>query len=77
MIVEMKIRRCPNCESEDIVKNGTDYKGDQKYHCHYCGGYGTLEAKNRYPKADKEQVLKAYQERGQYARNLAYFWRRA
>lgn len=63
MIVEMKIRRCPNCESEDIVKNGTDYKGDQKYHCHYCGGYGTLDAKNRYPKADKEQVLKAYQER--------------
>ena len=58
MIVETNNRRCPNCASEDIVKNGSDYKGDQKYHCHYCGGYGTLEAKNRYSEAEKQQVLK-------------------
>ena len=63
MIIEVKIRCCPNCDSEDIVKNGTDYKGEQKYHCHYCGGYGTLDVRNRYSEAEKEQVLKAYQER--------------
>ena len=63
MIIEIRKRRCPNCESEDIIKNGTDDKGDQKYHCHHCGGYGTLDAKNRYSRSEKEQVLKAYQER--------------
>jgi predicted RNA-binding Zn-ribbon protein involved in translation (DUF1610 family) len=45
MIVEVKIHRCPNCKSPDIIRNGTDYKGDQKYHCHQCGGYGTLNPK--------------------------------
>jgi len=63
MIVEVKIRHCPNCESLDIIRNGTDYKGDQKYHCHACGGYGTLDAKVRYSQTEKAQVLKAYQER--------------
>ena len=63
MIVEVKICRCPNCDSLDMVRNGTDYKGDQKYHCRHCGGYGTLHAKARYNQAEKTQVLKAYQER--------------
>jgi insertion element IS1 protein InsB len=63
VIIEVRICRCPNCDSLDIVKNGTDYKGDQKYHCHYCGGYGTLHPTARYSQTEKEQVLKAYQER--------------
>jgi transposase-like protein len=63
MIVEVKIRHCPNCESLDIIRNGSDYKGDQKYHCHHCGGYGTLNPKARYSQVEKAQVLKAYQER--------------
>jgi len=63
MIVEVKIHNCPNCGSQDIVKNGKDYKGSQKYHCYHCGGYGTLKAKARYSQQEKEQVLKTYQER--------------
>ena len=63
MIIKVKIQHCPNCDSPDIIKNGTDYKGSQKYHCHYCGAYGTLDAKARYSEKEKEQVLKAYQER--------------
>ena len=63
MIEETIIRQCPNCKSEDIVRNGTDYKGSQKYHCHNCGGYGTLDAKARYSEAEKELVLRTYQER--------------
>lgn len=63
MIIEVKIRSCPNCGSTDIIKNGKDYKGSQKYHCHYCGGYGTLDTKARYSPEEKERVLKAYLER--------------
>ena len=63
MIVEVKIYYCPNCGSEDIVKNGTDYKGSQKYYCHHCHGYGTLKTEARYSQEEKERVLKACQER--------------
>ena len=63
MIIEVKIRQCPTCASQDIIRNGTDYKEDQKYHCHHCGGWGTLDAKSRYNSEEKAQVLKAYQER--------------
>ena len=44
-IIEITVRTCPQCGSENIVKNGRDYKGAQKYHCHDCGAYGTLDKK--------------------------------
>ena len=48
MMIEVVVRTYPAYESEDIVRNGHDYKGTQKYHCHACGTYGTLD-KNDYP----------------------------
>jgi transposase-like protein len=63
MIIEVKICRCPNCQSPDIIRNGTDYKGDQKYQCQQCGGYRTLNPKARYSPDEKARVLKTYQER--------------
>ena len=63
MSVEIKIKRCPRCESVEIIKNGTDYKGSQKYHCQACGSYGPLESQGRYRQKEQEQVLKAYQAR--------------
>ena len=45
MIIEIKIRRCPKCNSVDIIRNGHDYKVAQKYHCKTCGAYGTLDKK--------------------------------
>jgi len=63
MIIEVIVHHCPKCDSHDIVKNGTDYKGSQKYHCHSCGAYGTLNTPPRYSEEEKEQVLKTYRER--------------
>ena len=37
------VRGCPEYASENIVRNGHDYKGAPKYHFHECGAYGTLE----------------------------------
>ena len=48
MITETIVRICPQCGSEHIVKNGRDYKGAQKYYCHECGSYGTLDKKKLY-----------------------------
>ena len=36
MITSIIVHRCPHCNSEDICRNGHDYKGAQKYHCHRC-----------------------------------------
>ena len=64
MIQSVITHRCTKCNSADIVKNGTDYKGDQKFHCHRCGTHGTLEPQSRsYPARFKELVLRVYRER--------------
>ena len=56
-------KNCPECGSDNIIKNGKDYKGDQKFHCHACGAFGTLDATGRYTPERKEEILRSYQER--------------
>jgi len=64
MIQTIITHHCTKCTSINITKNGTDYKGDQKFHCLDCDAYGTLEPRSRtYPKFVKELVLRAYRER--------------
>jgi IS1 family transposase len=45
------------------VRNGHDYKGDQKYHCKSCASYGTLHAQQRYDERTRTQVKRAVLER--------------
>ncbi len=47
MIQEIITYYCNECESANIEKNGTDYKGSQKYHCLDCNAYGTLHPQSR------------------------------
>ena len=54
---------CRKCGSIDIVKNGHDYKGSQKYHCRNCNSWGTLGARGRYSEAEKKRVVRAGLER--------------
>jgi transposase-like protein len=64
MIQSVITHHCTKCNSINIVKNGTDYKGNQKFHCFDCDAYGTLEPQSRsYPEFVKEFVLRAYRER--------------
>jgi IS1 family transposase len=63
MIQETRTYRCRRCGSVDIVQNGRNRYGNQQYHCKACGAYGVLEPKVRYTEAQKEQILRAYQER--------------
>ena len=64
MIQTVITHHCTKCSSTTIVKNGTDYKGDRKFHCLDCDAYGTLEPRGRsYPEFFKELVLRAYRER--------------
>ena len=63
MIVEIHYRRCTKCSSINIIKNGHDYKGVQKYHCHDCNAYGTLDKKRKPDAKTRQQALDAYFER--------------
>ena len=63
MIQTIITHSCRKCGSLDLVKNGRDYKGDQKYHCKTCGRYGTLNAQRGYAEAIRQQVKRALLER--------------
>lgn len=63
MIQTIITHQCPKCGSEDMVKNGRDYKGSQKYHCKACDSYGTLQAQSGYTASTKKQVKQALMER--------------
>ncbi len=63
MIQTVITHHCPNCGSIAIIRNGHDYKGAQKYQCHCCGAYGTLDAQPRYTEEDKARIQRASQER--------------
>ena len=63
MIQTIVTHACGRCGSLDLVKNGHDYKGDQKYHCKSCGRYGTLQAQPGYSPRIRRQVKRAVLER--------------
>lgn len=63
MIQTIITHSCPQCGSLDVVKNGRDYKGDQKYHCKTCSSYGTLNAQRGYAEPTRQQVKRAVLER--------------
>jgi len=63
MIRTIVTHSCPKCGSLDMVKNGHDYKGAQKYHCKTCDSYGTLQAQRGYSPQVRAQVRRAILER--------------
>jgi insertion element IS1 protein InsB len=63
MIQTIVTHTCPKCGSEDMVRNGHDYKGDQKYYCKSCASYGTLHPQQRYDERTRRQVKRAVLER--------------
>lgn len=63
MINEIITQQCTRCGSEAISRNGRTRSGKQKYHCHDCDAYGTLNPTVAYPAERKAEILRAYHER--------------
>jgi len=63
MISEIITYQCTQCGSEAISRNGRSRGGKQKYHCHDCDAYGTLNPTVAYPAERKAEILRAYHER--------------
>ncbi len=63
MIQEVITHGCPQCRSQEIVKNGHSPKGKQQYRCKACGRSGVLNPSVPYTEVEKSQILAAYYER--------------
>jgi len=57
MIIETKVYTCRKCQSEELVKNGTNASGSSQYHCKACGFYDVLERKERATEEKKELII--------------------
>ena len=56
--------QCPYCQSKDLVRNGHAPNGKQKYTCKSCGRHSReYPTPNAYSVPEREQILRAYQER--------------
>lgn len=57
--------RCPDCQSENVIRHGYHPRGTQRFRCRACGRAFIRPEESRLPhqEAFKEQVLAAYQER--------------
>ncbi len=63
MIKTIITQTCPRCGSSDLVRNGHDYKGAQKFHCKACGRYGTVNAQTGYADTTRRVIQRAVRER--------------
>ena len=55
---------CSHCQSEDVKRDGHTAAGKQRYKCKACGRISRENPQHeRYSAAQKEQILRAYNER--------------
>jgi transposase-like protein len=64
MISETKVFTCRACGSANITPAGSNRNGSKRYKCKDCGVCRVLELKPIYTEEKKEEILKAYHERG-------------
>jgi transposase-like protein len=59
-----KMIPCSHCGSENIVRHGLTRNGKQRYFCHDCRRSSRDDPQaNGYPEAQREEILRAYEER--------------
>ena len=55
---------CPYCASDRLIRYGVTAKGQQRYRCRACGRqHRENPGSNAYSDAERETILRAYQER--------------
>ena len=56
--------KCRHCTSENLVRNGKTENGKQRYFCNDCRKMSRDNPQhNGYTEQEREQILRAYQER--------------
>ena len=61
--------RCQHCESQNLVRNGLVADGRQRYLCRDCQKRSREQPRtNAYSEEEREQILRAYDERSSLRR---------
>ena len=71
MVLEARV--CENCGSIDIVKNGKNATGQQRYKCNDCGVTRVLDSLHKVDQVDLAQVERTYQERNSFRSTARIF----
>ena len=58
-----KTYTCHNCNSTNLVKNGSNRNGQARYKCKDCGVSRVLIHKPKYTQEQREEIIRAYMER--------------
>jgi transposase-like protein len=60
----IRVLQCRHCQSQNVIRHGTDANGTQRYRCHDCRRTFREQPKSRtQPEEFQATVLAAYQER--------------
>ncbi len=71
MIID--VRTCHKCQSKNIVRNGKNVSGQQRYKCKDCGVTRVLDSVQKSRQLDMEQVNQTYQERNSFRSTARLF----
>ena len=71
MVLEARV--CVNCSSINIVKNGKNATGQQRYKCNDCGVTRVLDSLGKVNQVDLSQVEKTYEERNSFRSTARVF----
>jgi len=71
MVLEARV--CENCSSINIVKNGKNATGQQRYKCNDCGVTRVLDSLHKVDQVDLAQVERTYQERNSFRSTARIF----
>jgi transposase-like protein len=67
------VHTCASCSSENLVRNGKNAAGSQRYKCKDCGVTRVLECKQAYSKVDMDAVHRTFEERNSYRSTARIF----
>jgi transposase-like protein len=71
MVLETRV--CVSCSSVNIVKNGKNATGQQRYKCNDCGVTRVLDSLHKVDQLDLAQVERTYQERNSFRSTARIF----
>lgn len=61
-----KVHKCHRCSGTNLVKNGKNVCGTQRYKCKDCGACRVIEPKSKTALVDKEAVIRTFEENNSY-----------
>ncbi|MBC7923507.1 MAG: IS1 family transposase [Ferruginibacter sp.] len=69
----LEARTCHRCQSKNLILNGKNASGQQRYQCKDCGVTRVLGSVQKSKQVDLQQVVQTYQERNSFPSTARIF----